>query len=191
MAYSQSYISSRVASKDYASVGREHGTNFAAKIVHNKAWFLMILGKGIHYSEDSKLFEFPDSAVAVHVSRNGEMLFVRQRRPLHGRKTIELPGGRRETGETEIDTAKRELLEETGFIGTKPLLVASIDLDFSASAHVTHIVRFDDAEATNQPHRFERLWVPLRDAMQMIEQGVVTHAPSVIAVTWELIRWKD
>lgn len=151
----------------------------------------MMLGKGIHYSKEAELLEFPNSSVAVHVSLNGEILFVRQLRPLHGCKTIELPGGRRKTGETEIDTAKRELLEEAGFIGTKPLLVASIDLDFSASVHVTHVVRFDDVEASDQPHKFETLRISLRDAMQMIEQGVVTHAPTVIAVTWELIRWKD
>lgn len=151
----------------------------------------MKLGKGILSGEEAEMLKFQESAVAVHVSNDGEMLFVKQFRPMHGRETIELPGGRREAGENEIDTAKRELLEETGFIGTKPLLVASIDLDFSASEHVTHIVRFDALEASEQPHKFEAFWISLRGAMQMIEQGSVTHAPTVIAVTWELIRWKD
>ena len=44
------------------------------------------------------------------------------------RDTYEVPGGRRELGETIIDTAKRELAEETGAVefNLKPICVYSV-----------------------------------------------------------------
>lgn len=48
---------------------------------------------------------------AVIVSRtNGKLVFCKHKK----RDTYEIPGGHREPGETIIETAKRELMEETG-----------------------------------------------------------------------------
>jgi hypothetical protein len=38
---------------------------------------------------------------------------------IHQLKTIELPGGKQELNETAVETAQRELLEETGVKGTE------------------------------------------------------------------------
>ena len=55
---------------------------------------------------DDKLLKF-----AVIISRhNGKWVFCKHK----DRNTYEIPGGHRELGESIIDTAKRELMEETG-----------------------------------------------------------------------------
>ncbi len=55
---------------------------------------------------EDKLLKF-----AVIVSKtNGKLVFCKHKE----RDTYEIPGGHREPGETIIETAKRELMEETG-----------------------------------------------------------------------------
>lgn len=62
---------------------------------------------------------------AVIISKhNGKWVFCKHRE----RNTWEVPGGRREAGEDILDTAKRELKEETGAIkfDIKPISVYSV-----------------------------------------------------------------
>lgn len=69
---------------------------------------------------DDKLLKF-----AVIISKtNGKWVFCKHKE----RDTYEVPGGHREAGETIIDTAKRELAEETGAndFDIKPVCVYSV-----------------------------------------------------------------
>lgn len=69
---------------------------------------------------DDNLLKF-----AVIISKSyGKWVFCKHRE----RDTYEVPGGRRECGELIIDTAKRELKEETGAIefSIKPVCVYSV-----------------------------------------------------------------
>ena len=62
---------------------------------------------------------------AVIISKtNGKWVFCRHKE----RETYEVPGGRREVGESILETAKRELVEETGAIDfdMKPICVYSV-----------------------------------------------------------------
>lgn len=62
---------------------------------------------------------------AVIISKtNGKWVFCKHKE----RETYEVPGGHREMGETIIDTAKRELAEETGAVefDIKPICVYSV-----------------------------------------------------------------
>ena len=69
---------------------------------------------------DDKLLKF-----AVIIARtNGKWIFCKHRE----RDTFEVPGGHREKGELILDTAKRELREETGATDftIKPICVYSV-----------------------------------------------------------------
>jgi ADP-ribose pyrophosphatase len=57
----------------------------------------------------------PDFAAVVAVTPRGELLMVRQFRPVVGAFTLELPAGHVEPGETPEETARKELVEETGY----------------------------------------------------------------------------
>lgn len=62
---------------------------------------------------------------AVIISKtDGKWIFCKHKE----RNTYEVPGGRREIGETIVDTAKRELVEETGAVefNIKPICVYSV-----------------------------------------------------------------
>ena len=73
-----------------------------------------------HESVDDNLLKF-----AVIISRpNGKWIFCKHRE----RDTYEVPGGHREANETILETAKRELQEETGAVDfeIKPICVYSV-----------------------------------------------------------------
>ncbi len=55
------------------------------------------------------------SAVMIPVDRKGRVLLVRQYRLPAGKSVWELPAGRVNPGETPLQAARRELLEETGY----------------------------------------------------------------------------
>src|SRR5437879_5125316 len=61
-----------------------------------------------------EIVEHAPGAAVVAVDRDGQVLLVRQPRPAVGAHVLELPAGLVDPGEQPIDTARRELEEETG-----------------------------------------------------------------------------
>jgi ADP-ribose pyrophosphatase len=59
----------------------------------------------------------PDVVAVVAVDRDGYVTLVRQFREAARRDVVEIPAGRIEAGEDPLETAKRELREETGLRG--------------------------------------------------------------------------
>lgn len=76
--------------------------------------------------DDYYVLEYPDWANAVAVTRENEILFVRQYR--HGADLIslEIPAGVIEEGEDPAVAVQRELLEETGYSFDTCELIASL-----------------------------------------------------------------
>ena len=63
------------------------------------------------------VLEYPDWVNIIAVTRDGQMILERQYRHALGKTCYELPCGVIEAGETPLEAAKRELLEETGYAG--------------------------------------------------------------------------
>lgn len=63
------------------------------------------------------VLEYPDWINVIAITDDGQFVLVRQYRHALGRTCYELCAGVCEKGEKPIDSAKRELMEETGFGG--------------------------------------------------------------------------
>ncbi len=82
-----------------------------------------------HDEVEDELLKF-----AVIVARtNGKWVFCKHRE----RETYEVPGGRREKGETILETAKRELREETGAVdfSIRPVCIYSVKGKTTVNEH--------------------------------------------------------
>jgi ADP-ribose pyrophosphatase len=130
----------------------------------------------------------PGAVAIVPLFEDGRVLLERQFRYPHRREFIEIPAGKLEPGEPQLDTAKRELLEETGYsardwtrLGVIHTAIAYTDesIGLYLATGLSHSARqLDDGEF------LELLTVPFGEALDMIRAGHITDAKSVAALLW-------
>ena len=61
----------------------------------------------------------PGAAAVVALFDDHSVLLERQFRYPHAREFVEIPAGKLDPGEPHLETAKRELLEETGYVAAQ------------------------------------------------------------------------
>jgi ADP-ribose pyrophosphatase len=98
-------------------------------VVFATPWFHIVAKQvegstGPHYSLQTK-----DYVSVVAVTEDEQLLLVRQFRPAVGRMTVELPSGHVEPGETPEQAARKELLEETGYLADTFTLLGNLSPD--------------------------------------------------------------
>lgn len=112
------------------------------------------------------------------VRRGDSILLVASRYPNHARPLWNMPGGRQMAGELLVQTALRELEEETGLRGEiERLCYISESYDGEQQfSNATFAVRVDGEprkETLEGDHVVECAWVPLREIEERIEVRVV------------------
>ena len=128
----------------------------------------------------------PGAVAVVPLFDDGRILLERQFRYPHGREFIEVPAGKLEPGEPHLATAKRELLEETGYeaeewrrLGVIHTAIAYTDeaIEIFVARKLNHVGRKLD-----QGEFLETLTVGFDEAIAMIRDGRITDAKTVAAL---------
>jgi ADP-ribose pyrophosphatase len=78
-------------------------------------WFQVLAEQAQGGGQPHYVIQGLDFVVIVAVTRQGQILLVRQFRAAAAAVTLELPAGHLDPGETPEQAARRELLEETGY----------------------------------------------------------------------------
>jgi 8-oxo-dGTP pyrophosphatase MutT (NUDIX family) len=143
--------------------------------------------------EDFYVIDMPDWAAVLCVTRSQEIVLVRQYRHGLGAESIELPAGALEGDEAPELAARRELLEETGYVSERWCRIATLATDPSRQTSRGHFFCALDAERVREPRLddAEELtsWLVSADElMSMIEQGLIVHGMHVAAVLLAMRR---
>ena len=140
-----------------------------------------------------EVIEHPGAVGIVAIDEAGQVLLIRQYRHPVGRQLWEIPAGLRDVdGEPPLATARRELLEEAGYLAADWQVLA----DFFTSPGITSerlrvylarsLVRVPDAEREYVPDHEEahlRIeWAPLDEVVSRIMAGDLHNGVMMIGV---------
>lgn len=130
----------------------------------------------------------PGAVVILPILEDGRIVLVRQYRVALGKEIIELPAGTLEPNEVAITTARRELIEETGYSAghfneimsfyTSPGFVQEKMYLFTAENLIPGPTAMEDGE------QIETVVLTLEEAEKLIRNGDIIDAKTIIGIYW-------
>ena len=130
----------------------------------------------------------PGAAAIVALFDDCRVLLERQYRYAQRREFIELPAGKLEPDEPHLETAKRELLEETGYAAEQwtRLGVMHTAIAYTDEAIELYLARkLTKGERSLDAGEFlETLILPLDEAIEMVRDGRITDVKTVAGLLW-------
>ena len=142
---------------------------------------------------DFYIIEAPTWVNVVGISADDEILLIKQYR--HGIRsvTFEIPGGMVDPGESPLDAARRELLEETGFGSSDWVLIGHVhpnpaiqdNMCFTYLARNVEQIAKPRTEGTEDIASF---LIPTSEIISLVSNGEITHALVISAFYWYLLH---
>lgn len=140
--------------------------------------------KGTAYRE---IVEHNGAVAIVPITDEGKLVMVKQFRYPSGKVILEIPAGKIDEGETDpLQTAKRELKEETGYTAGNMHYLGKINPSVAYTEEVIHLyaatgltpgeTSFDDDEA------LDILEYDFKEAYQMAAGGQMVDAKTIAAI---------
>ena len=134
----------------------------------------------------------PGAVAIMALLDDGRVLLVRQFRYPLRREFIEIPAGKLDHGESHLETAKRELLEETGYVAAQWKRLGLIHNAIGYSDEGIELWQAGGLEHRGQklePGEFlEVFTLPLAEARAMVRDGRITDVKTIAGLLW--LAWE-
>ncbi len=158
--------------------------------------FFKVLGKPVTMNGQKRLFYFldiKDSVMVAAVTNKNEVIMEKHFRPVLDKSIYELPAGYIDEDEKPIDSARRELEEETGYKAEKIKLLFSAYQNTARSKQKMYFFLADDlSKGKKKEEKGERIDevvnVKLGDAVKMIKRGKILDANAIACIYYLLIN---
>ena len=141
--------------------------------------------------EDYYVLEYPDWINVIAITEDGKFILEEQYR--HGTQSVdyELCAGTFEKGETALEAAQRELLEETGYAGGKWTLYCESAPNPAAMTNMNHTFLAVGVKYTGSRHleKTEDIKIHLLDydeLKQLVKEGKIKQG-QMLAPLWKYI----
>jgi len=138
------------------------------------------------YDAYLEVVEHPGAALIVPFLSKDKIIMLKQYRPVIDSYIYELPAGTLEKNETHLNCAKREIIEETGYMAGR---VKKIGMIFPAPGYTTEnilIFRADKLKRTDvRPEEDEVIDIEVMDkkkVRKLIKSGRIVDAKTICAL---------
>ena len=153
-------------------------------------------GKVIHVTKDEVMCPNGEKAIREIVHHrggvgilfqvNGKFIFERQYRYAMQEEIIEMPAGKLEEGETPLEAAKRELLEETGYRPLEMIHLGDSYPTVGYSSEVIHLYFCPNAikeeRHLDSDENIDLIYLSLEEIDKMIADNTIKDSKSVAAI---------
>ncbi|MDH5351553.1 MAG: NUDIX hydrolase [Betaproteobacteria bacterium] len=130
----------------------------------------------------------PGAVAIVALLDDDRVVLERQFRYPLGRVLVEIPAGKLEQGEDHLETGKRELLEETGYVAREWRRLGEIHNAIGYSDEVIEIWLARGLEQRQQQlaegEFLEVFSLPLAEAQAMARDGRLTDVKTIVGLLW-------
>jgi 8-oxo-dGTP pyrophosphatase MutT (NUDIX family) len=135
--------------------------------------------------------EYPDWANAFCLTKDGNVVMVKQYRHGLGEEGIELPGGVVEENESREEGVKRELLEETGYVFEKLEYLGNISANPSTTNNLMHMYLATGGEKVaeqnlDEAEEVEVLYYTLDEVKQLVREHKIMQSLHVNCIFYAL-----
>ncbi|MBB3608854.1 NUDIX hydrolase [Rhizobium sp. BK602] len=170
----------------------------SSEYVHRDRWLKVradscVTAEGIEIAPYYVL-EYPDWVQVIALDAEDNIYLVQQYRHGLGVVALELPGGAVDASDASpIETAARELREETGLSAADWEHVGSLAANPATHTNLCHIVLARNVELTARPaddptERIRLVRMPIRQAVELALEGKMIQVIHVAALTLALHR---
>ena len=140
-------------------------------------------------SEGSREYIRHPGAVAIlALTEDRQLLLERQYRYPPRREFIEIPAGKLEPGEPHLATAKRELLEETGYEAGEWTSLCTVDtaIGYTDERIELYLARklVKKTQKLDPGEFLEVFLLPFDDAFAMVRDGRISDVKTIAAILW-------
>lgn len=136
-----------------------------------------------------------DASCVVALDEFENIIMVKQYRYAQKQELLEIPAGGLEEGESPLDGAKRELLEETGY-GTQNWEKLAVTVPTAASTQKLHIflakdVRKIGLQNLDEGEILEVFKVPYEEILEKILKGEILDSKTIVGILkYEILKSK-
>jgi 8-oxo-dGTP pyrophosphatase MutT (NUDIX family) len=161
----------------------------SSRPIYENPWFRVREDQVIRPDGSAGIYgvvELPEYAGIVAVDDRGQVAMVRQWRYLYNEPSLEVPAGNTTPDDSgPLDTASRELIEETGLTAKTWTNMGRVR--YSAVTNVGHLFLARDlAAAETRPESGDDwtnlLWLDYHDAISRVLSGEIMESTSVAAL---------
>ncbi|GAE25447.1 ADP-ribose pyrophosphatase [Halalkalibacter wakoensis JCM 9140] len=135
-----------------------------------------------------EIVKHPGAVAILPITNEGKIILVRQYRKALGKTIVEIPAGKLEKGEDPLDSARRELEEETGYKTSKLDFLLSFYTSPGFADELIHLYITDKLEKgkTNMDDDefLDILEVSLEEAEQMVKDQTIHDAKTAYAILY-------